>query len=364
MAGGTWDPLDLPTRPGLYMNFEQAAIRQITNGERGVVALALTTYVGTAVEDNVYTIYNIAQAEDKFGVQYIRPIKLALLGGAERVLVYTLKPSQSQPMFEHDSETANAAQYDYDAMREALSKWNFNVFVDTPQAFKYTETAAWVNKCKDELGKHFLAVVGNKNNDDSLKNPMAATTDDYMVQLANGMEFEGVKCSARQFAPYIAGLIASTPLNKSMTYHRVLGEQLNYTYSHSEVVNGLNSGHLILTAGKSGIRVEQGITKSKAKIRSIRTRQAVATDIRRTAEDNYIGKLNNDADGQSALIAAIQSYMEVLENNNVLTNFQVGLDPTYHGNTAANKSEPDTVYLSISYDDIDAMERIFLSVSI
>jgi hypothetical protein len=113
----------------------------------------------------------------------------------------------------------------------------------------------------------------------------------------------------------------------------------------------------VLTNDGEKVKIEQGLTTSISKIRKQRARQSILNDVTKTASDNYVGKINNNKDGQAALISAVKAYLETLERSNVLVNPTVGLDPQY-------ASTGDTVYLSISYSEVDSAERIFLTINV
>src|SRR5699024_3465058 len=91
----------------------------------------------------------------------------------------------------------------------------------------------------------------------------------------------------------------------------------------------------------------------RGKIRVMRARQAIATDIPAVAKDSYIGKVDNNPAGQASLIAAIKQYLEVLELNNVLMNATAGLDPQ-------RESKGDCVFIVIDAIEVDSMERIYI----
>jgi hypothetical protein len=349
MSFQQWDPTSLPVRPGLYINFQEAAIAQIKGGARGIVAMPLHTYSGgTAAEKTFYTVEDEAQAAELFGASNIQPIKFALQGGAKEVLVYTMP-------------TAPVAQ-DYIDMRNEFETRPFNVFVFDIEvsAAEQDNTLTWLQQNRTEK-KHFMFVAGGSAADDldpSVGNTRSTTlADDYVVNLITGVTINGTNYSSAQFAPYIAGLIAGTPINKSITYTQVAVDDVTKRLRNSEIVTALQAGSLVLVHDGEKVKIEQGITTNKTKIRAIRARQAVSTDLEKTARDYYIGKLDNNEDGQKALIAAIKSYLETLEVNNVLTDIYVALDPD-------NPSVGDTVYLLISYREIDSMERIFLTINV
>ncbi|MCQ4363060.1 phage tail sheath subtilisin-like domain-containing protein [Mycobacterium gordonae] len=347
MAGGTWDITSLPTRPGVYINFVEAAAAAIAGGERGVVALALGTYTGTAVQKTFYEVDTLAAAEGLFGAANVEPIKLALQGGAASVVVYTLP---SSPV------TA-----DYTAMRTGFDTQFFNVFV--AQTYNTTEQAAlktWVTASK-AAGKQFMLVIGGDATTDAT--PATGNTrstlnaHDYIVNVINGAIVDGVSLSSSEYAPFIAGLIAGSRINESITYAPTTASDVTRRLSNAETTTALAAGSLVLTNDGRRVKVESGLTTNGKKIRSIRARQAIIDDISTTADESYIGKLQNNEDGRAALIAAITKYLETLEDANVLEGPVVILDPD-------NPPVGDKVFLVISYVEIDSMERIFFTINV
>lgn len=353
--GGTWDSVSLPVRPGLYIRFEEAAAAQIKGGARGTVALPLLTYKNAADAKKFFTIEKVKEAVDLFGEANIDPIRLILLGGAKEVLVYTVPA----PVPAEGKE----ATVDYTGIRDAFSSRHFNVFVfpgEIPAA-EQKATSKWCADNRDDEGKHFITVFGGSATDD--QNPDTGNTrsvnikDDYVVNLITGVEVDGTTYSSAGFAPYVAGLIAGTGINKSITYTQVYAGDVTKRLRNTEINTALGKGSLVLVHDGEKVKVEQGLVTSGKKIRAMRARQAISTDIAKAAADSYIGKLDNNADGQAALISAVKAYLERLQLNNVLSDIVVTLDPD-------QKSEGDRVYLLIAFTEIDSMERIFLTIRV
>lgn len=359
MAGGSWDATSLPTRPGLYINFQNAAAAQISGGARGVVAIPLRTYSGgTAVAKTLYTVENEKEASDLFGAANIASIKFALQAGAKQVLVYT------QPTY-----ASGTYAQDMIDMRTAFDAYPFNVFVVDGNDTNLTATEqdnilTWCKTNKAD-GKHFTVVFGAVPATASTDDQSSATgdtrsirlADDYSVNLISGVVINGASYTSHQYASYIAGLIAGTAINKSITYAVVPVADVTKRLTNAQIKTSLSKGSLVLVNDGEKVKVEQGVTTGVSKIRTIRARQAIATDITKTASDNYIGKLNNNADGQATLLAAIKSYLEKLEDNNVLSAPVVSLDPN-------NVSVGDTVYILVGMTEVDSMERIFLTINV
>ncbi|MGG2024218.1 phage tail sheath C-terminal domain-containing protein [Gottfriedia sp. S16(2024)] len=350
MAGGSWTPSSLPIRPGLYANFVASATAQITGGARGTVGMPLKTYSGgTATAKKFYTVANETDAAALFGSANIQPIKFALQGGAKEVLVYTMPSSP-------------VAQ-DYIDMRTAYDTRPFNVFVFDSEvsATEQDNTLTWVKGNKAE-GKHYMAVFGcvvaADDNDPSVGDTRSIRLlDDYAVNLISGVVIGGTSYSSAKYAPWVAGLIAGTAINRAITYQVAPVDDVVARFTNTQTKTSLSKGSLVLTNDGEKVKVEQGLTTSVSKVRKQRARQAILNDVTKTASDSYIGKINNNKDGQAALISAVKAYLETLERANVLTNINVGLD-------TQNASVGDTVYLAISFTEIDSAERIFLTINV
>jgi len=348
MAGGSWEPTALPVRPGIYINFVEAAAAQIRGGARGIVALPLLTYGANAQPKTFYTIESEKEAADAFGLANVQSVLFALQGGAKEVLVYTMP--------------ATPVAEDYVDMRAAFDTRQFNVFVFDGE-YDPTEQAAtktWVEDNRKE-GKHFIAVIGGDDTTDADPAQGNARTtlnkDDYIVNLISGVTIGTETYNSSEFAPWVAGLIAGTAINRSTTYVTVPADDVTKRLTNAQIKAALQAGSLVFAHDGEKVKIEQGLVTSGKKIRSIRARQAIATDITRTAADNYIGKLNNNADGQATLIVAVKAYLESLERDDVLSGPIVELDPD-------NPSVGDAVFLLISYTEVDSIERIFLTINI
>lgn len=356
--GGQWDPTSLPVRPGLYINFRDAALASIAGGARGIVGIPIFTYTGTAESGKFYTVESESDAMDLLGAANVGPVKFVLQGGAKEVLIYAV-PALG------DLETA-AEQYT--KIRDEFEAREFNVFVypTVVDALAQTDTKAWVKRNREE-GKHFMYVAGGSAEDDAdstLGNARSAILkDEYIVNLITGAVLaDGTEVQSADYAPYIAGLIAGTQINKSVTYAELPIADVTKRLKNSEIKTALIAGSLVLVKDGNKVRIEQGVTtdsdlSARGKIRKTRARQAIATDIPATARDNYIGKVDNNPAGQAALISAITRYLETMEINNVLMEPTVKLDPL-------RPSVGDSVFLAIAYTEVDSMERIMLEITV
>lgn len=340
-------------RPGLYINFVEAAAAQIKGGSRGTVAIPLVSYGTNATAKTFYTVETEQEAIDLFGSTNIQSIKFALQGGAKEVLVYCL------PTIDGTTVTESSA---YSEARNSFEAYNFNVFVYDENVSSTEQDAglAWTQTNRNE-GKHFMIVFGGSSTDDQDPSVGDARSvrlaDDYAVNLIVGVDVGGTEYASIDYSPYIAGLIAGTRINASVTYNIVPVDDVNKRLRNSEIKTSLTKGSLVLVNDGEKIRVEQGLTTSIDKIRSVRARQAISMDITKTARDSYIGRIDNSDDGRAALMSSIKAYMEKLAVDNVLANPLVELDDQ-------RDSTGDTVYLKVGMTEIDSMEKIYLTINI
>lgn len=348
MTLNQWDPAEEPIRPGLYTNIEKAAEAVLLGGARGIVGVPLMKYGAKATEGEFYTVKSEDAAKEMFGIANIQTIKFVLSGGASEVLVYAMP------------ELPEAE--DYETMREAFEARPFDVFVYDGEVDETEQlaTVAWVARNRKEK-KHFTFVTGGTAAEDADSTLGDARTsllaDDYVVNLISGGVIGNNEYSSGVYAAYIAGLVGGTPINKSITYTVVALDDVTKRLRNVEIIESLKAGSLVLVHDGEKVKVEQGLTTSVDKIRKVRARQAIATDIEKLARDNYIGKIDNNPAGQATLISAIKLYLETLENENVLVAPTVELDGRY-------ESKGDKAYLSISYGEQDSLERVFVTINI
>jgi hypothetical protein len=352
MAGGNWTPGVDPGRPGLFLNFVDAAAAAVASGSLGTVAMTHTKAItGTAVSGKFYTVDGEAQAIELFGAANIASIMYVLKGGAKEVLVYVL------------SEAADESAY-----TAAFSKLNtrkFDAFVFDTMVSADIQAAAllWMQDSRD-AGQYFHVVFGctSASDDQTPENGIArcaALKDDFAVNLVVGVVDGVTILNSAQIAPYFAGLIASTPLNASTTYAVTPFQDVNMRLTNTQIKAALAAGAFVLVNDGEKVKVERGLCTSGKKIRRTRTQMAIVTDVTRTAENAFVGKVINNADGQVALISAIKTYMERMAANGVIdgSSIVVKLSDTY-------PSVGDQVFIDMSFRDLDSVEEIYLTVQI
>jgi hypothetical protein len=478
MAGGTWSATELPVLPGLYLNFQAAALAAIQAGARGVVVAPVKAHWGPVCEFVEITseagIIENYTANENGGATAYTTLRFALMGGAKKVLAYRLADTNAHvaEVILADSGTANALNLvtkyptdrsfsvtvkpsliegkteinlfegttllktfsfqsgtiqaavdainndpgnqwlvasivesyagsgtlatvndavaftlgdagidgvvasDYTAALSAFETQEFNILTldGITDSDLQASVIAWVKRVRDE-GKGVILVLGGSAADDAVVNTtIARSTSQYnhegVVNVGTGVVLNKVSYSSAQVAPYVAGLIAGQKLSESTTYAPTPFSDVTRRWTRSEqekaVQNGVfllfHDGRMVkvLRGMNSLVTLRQGQNNSWKKIRAIRVMDAINADLLRAAEDNYIGKVNNTAEGRLALIGACKKYMESLAQGGVIEaiDWDVYLNPVYYGANPTITPEPDQVYLKWEARLTDVMEII------
>jgi hypothetical protein len=330
----------------------------------GTALLRTFTFAkGEAIVDNA-----VAAINNDTGNEWITATQVVAGNG-------TLADITTQPLSGGNSGIAGITNTDYMKAVDASEAIQFNLLtmdgITDPSL--QTSIAGWVSRVRSE-GKGVVAVLGGSSTDDqtlAAGNTRSQTFNhEGIINVTTGAVLDGVSYTSAQVAPYIAGLIAGQKLSESITYASTPFDDVTRRYTHNEVVAALQSGSLILVHDGEKVKVERGINTLTSlrqgqnnqwkKIRAIRTMDSINADLLKAAEDNYIGKVNNNEDGQAALLAAFKQYMETMVTGGViLRDFAVYLDPQYHGKNPSTPAAADEVYPKWEAYITDTMEKIF-----
>lgn len=360
MAGGNWTPSVEKIRAGVYVNFIAQAQARLSGGKQGTVAIGLLDYEGTAVANTIYefnAVDGITEVKSTLGITGAKPVELAFAGGASKVIVYTVGKTEEL--------------YDIDKALVGLSTRSFNAFVfsDVVSTLSQTTTLAWIKSNREEVGKHFFGIFGGSSTDDlniSIGNTRSTTLKDlYSINLVTGGAIAGEDYSSAQLTPYLAGMITGSPINQGITYATTALETVNVRLTPTQIISGIEKGSLMFSDNENGtIIVERGITTNVGsviagsnKIRKTRTNMIIASDITKTANANWVGKINNTPDGQATVIGAVHAYLLEMVRNEVLfaEPLEVSLDTNY-------QSTGDKMYLYVRYVEVDSAEEFYFTI--
>lgn len=251
--------------------------------------------------------------------------------------------------------------------KELLSKHEWNVYVGELYAIK---------DFRENEGKKVQNVITEA--------PFEHTIDyEGTIYITQGIiTKDGTEISKENFAAYIAGMTAGAEINQSNTYHvieeavDILEDEID---SHSVWKRGytmeeaLQNGIMMLSRRQDGVIViEKDINSlhtfegdnqykdySFTKNRVIRTLDEINNSTRLLFEKSYIGKVDNTEEGRNIFKADLINYLKLLQSMNCIQNFDAGADIEI---LAGN--EIDELVVNLSIQPVDAMEKLYMTVTV
>ena len=349
--------------PSVIINFKETASSAIKRGERGIVALVLKDSVEEIEQHDILTVADIHSDLKEFNKEQI---ELALIGyqTAPKKVVAIVIPEEQ----ENYSEAMNYL--------EAI-RWDYLVIPEIEQKDVST-VATWVKaldkKVKTVLphckGDHERII--NFTSENIITNEKTYTTAEY--------------CSR------IAGLLAGTPMTISATF-APLNEIIDFDRrTKAEMDEAINNGELILYHDGEKVKLARAVNslvtttqekgESFKKIKIVDAMHMIHNDIKKTAEDSYLGKYANSYDNKCLLITAIQAYLDQLVLDGILdSSYENKVYIDIDSQTAYLKSigvdveslsdkeikeynTREKIFLASNIKILDAIEDIILNISI
>ena len=317
--------------PSVNIAFIEAGIEAIQRSQRGIVALLLeedtdtvtkllTDHIGsdgkTTIKaiKNPFTVYTTDDIPDELSddnKDYITKASIGYVKSPYRVKVYL--------MDKVTDETENAAADKFaDALKTlATDRWDY-LAIPTIVTAQCESVATWLKTNRENKGKRSKVVL-----------PGYAADYEGVINFSNTKIVTASKTyTGSQYTPRIAGLIACTPLTISATY-APLSEVIDCDrYTEDENDEKVNNGEFFIwydgekfkmsRAMNSLVTTTQGKLEAYQTIKSVDIMDAIYDDIKKTAQDSYIGKYTNDYDNKQLLISAIMGYFKELEDGRLL----------------------------------------------
>lgn len=264
-------------------------------------------------------------------------------------------------------ENPTTATGDYSKAFSEVEKYYFNtICVDTEDTAVHALLAAYLDRIYD-AGQFGIGVVAEKTTKDLEERMTAAAgfdTENIVYVLNSKVSTNDATLEGYQTAALIAGLIAATPSNQSITHtvidrYVTLGELLTNT----QVEKAEQSGCLVLSMSPDDkVWVDSGINtlihpaENKdagwKKIRRVKTRYELLYRCNAQA-DALVGKVDNDVNGRATIIGKLQKICNDMVQEGKLVQATVAEDTTYTADT-------DNCYFVIDVIDKDSAEHIYL----
>lgn len=337
-------------RPGVFFMFSEAAQERLSPLDGSVVLLA-KQYAAPATAGQLLTFTSRSAAKAGLGSasKAAEAAVLAFNGGASRVIVRTLP--------------TGAVTADYEAAFEDLAVELFEVLTldHVPTAEALTAVKDWAEAERDENERYLFVVTGGDATRDADPDAGIAAAlahkDDFLVNLVNAPKYGDKTYTSGEFAPFVAGQIATLSLAGSLTYETVDGAiDVNKRLKPADVKAVLAVGGYAYEFNGDIVRSVRGITTGGAKIRKSLLKQSMTNDIKTLVEREWIGKIANGPNERTALQGVIGTYIDTLVGVGVLA-AEYSVDVTKPEGTA-----DDQIAVAISVKFQDAIEEVYISV--
>ena len=256
----------------------------------------------------------------------------------------------------------------YSAGLEQVEKFYFNtICVDTTSTDVHALVAAFLDRLYKE-GKFAIGVlVPDQSGTLSARMAIAAAFNAWNIvcPINASAKIGDTLVSGYQIGAFLAGLIAATPSNRSIT-HTVLNHytELGELMTNSQIEAAEESGCLVLSTNSAGaVWCDNAITtlitpdadhdSGWKKIRRVKTRFELMYRANAVA-DQLVGKVDNDVNGRAVIISNIQGICNDMIDEGKLQYADVTESPTV-------KANGDTCGFDIDVVDRDSAEHIYMT---
>lgn len=346
--GGTWTSQN-KVLPGAYFNFLTNAPLSITLGNRGIVVLLQEVSVGAAGE--MYEITPTDTSEYPVGVTDTDKLLVnEILKNASKVILYNLGAA-------HTAEVITTAL-------AALKTVDFNVICYPYPAATYAANqlsiATWVESMRDDEGVKIQGVLADYVAD-----------SEAIINVAQGVKLsDGTTLTSAQTTAWVAGVTAGANIYQSNTGKKYVGAiDVSPRMTKTEMEAAITAGKFIFKVDTAQnvsvvydinslttITVDKGAMFKKNRV--IRTIDGINNDITEIFESNYIGKVNNNADGRSLLRASLIEYFNELQRLGAVQEF------TPEDVTVTAGIASDAVVIDCYIQPVDSVEKIYITVNL
>lgn len=252
---------------------------------------------------------------------------------------------------------------------EVLEAYRFNVIcVDSADTGVHALLQAFVTRIKANGGL-LIAVIGEPSSVAlSTRLSHARAFNDECIVYVGGSanDADGNAVEGYEAAALVAGAIASTPSSESIVHMTVPGViEVKEKLTDAQHIEAIQSGCVMFSESLDGsVWIESGVNtlvnpsadqdEGWKKIKRVKVRHELFDRINRTLEP-IIGKIRCDSDGIANIIKLATDVMtEMHRENKILADFTFVEDPEH-------PHAGDSAWFLISCNDIDALEKIYLT---
>ena len=307
----------------------------------------ITTIGGTEVDRQTVTTLSSYVANGWFTVEYAGTDDPAFVAFAGVTL-------------ENGTDGDAITNTHYSAFLDKCTAETWNVMaIPSTDATLPPVVTTYIKDLRERVGKKVQAVVYN----------YPAADHEGIISVDQGYMIGDEVVSEVNFVAYVAGATAGATIVGSNTYKVVEGAtKIINPKSINQFEQALQNGQLVLSMRQDrSIVIEKDIntlhnfTTEKSytfsKNRVIRCLDDIATQVTRLFENGFIGRVNNDEFGRTLFRAAVVGYLNDLQVQGAIQNFDSTTDILV---SAGNDIE--SVVCDLAVQPVDSMEKLYMTV--
>lgn len=254
-----------------------------------------------------------------------------------------------------DGEVASAA---YSAFLSTIEAYKFDVLI-------YDGTDSTV-------GSAFLSFIKRMNEENGVCCQLCAanlTAPDtrYCINVVSGATLEdGTALTPAQVTWWAGGAAAGAQYFESLTNAAYPGAVSTSNMTTSALISALNAGQFVLNASNGRVSIVQDInslvtyTTDISEVyrynKTVRLCSSIANDLYAEFQQNYIGVINNNAEGRSTFHKAIYGYLLQIQANEGIQNLDAQ-DITVEPGEAIN-----AIVVTIAIQPVGAVEKVYITI--
>ena len=253
---------------------------------------------------------------------------------------------------------------------EYLAKLKTTQF-DTLAAFKIGDTELFNGGTIKDFIQEMREIRGIKCQA-VINNYVAANYEGVISTYNQGVKYaDGTELTAEEFVVWMAGATAGADVTESNTY-KVVANAVDVTGNvlEDDIETLITSGYIIISKRRDGaivvekdintlVNLRDDVTDAFKENKVIRLLDAVANHIALDFEQNYAGKVVQDANGRALFKASIISYLTELQNSGAIINFNSSTDVMVEAG-----EQVDAYYSEIYIQPTYSVDKLYMIVNV
>ena len=248
----------------------------------------------------------------------------------------------------------------YSTFLTAIEPYKFDILIyDGSDPTVQTAMVSFIKRMNDENGQYCQLCAAEMDNPDTR----------YIINVNSPATLsDGTELTPQQVCWWAGGASAGALYNQSLTFAQYPGAVSTTMQTNAQIAQQLAAGEFVLFAEDGLVKVYQDINSLVTytddigevfrKNRVVRLLSTIANDIYAQFSANYIGVVNNNESGRARFKAAIVGYLQDIQANQGIQNFEAD-DVTVEPGTAI-----DAIVVNVAIQVVDSVEKIYMTVEV